>query len=64
MVCRSFFPGYCRAIFFLCGSNGQPSGENAVTYLFSKMIKYSVKGTTYILYAYIFKYLCYNMQLF
>ena len=55
MVDRTFFPAYCGTIFFLVWAQWPASDENAI-YLFSKVIKYNVKGTQYILYTIIFKY--------
>ena len=51
--------------FFSCvATMDHPATKMPLAYLFSKMIKYNVKGATYILYTIIFKYLCYNMHLF
>ena len=51
--------------FFSCvATMDHPATKMPLAYLFSKMIKYNVKGTTYILYTIIFKSLYCNMHLF
>ena len=50
--------------FFLVWAQGLAQGGKSRGHIFSKTIKKNVKGTMYILYTIIFKYLSYNMHLF
>ena len=63
--CAAFsFPLIVGHFFFFVGTMTRSTVKMPLAYLFSKMIKCNVKGTTYILYTIIFKSLYCNMHLF